>query len=147
MLRRFGGVVLLMFALALLSSCETDKAKIGASIDSSGSLIAVFRPCEDSARVSRVQLISYDHGKRTIWDIESKSGSDLRRFTVGKVPPEFVEHVAFIDDASTDLQFRIESNTVNSQESFRRGALSIGNVVLRGKIVSLDQFERSDTCP
>jgi hypothetical protein len=136
------------FSLLASVGCETDKAKIGATIDKTGNMAVVFRlSCKPSAKVFRVQLISYDQGKRIVWDISSESGSLDRLFTVGSVPSGFSETIPYVEEGMSYLQFRIESDSVKVQESFTRARLAVGKVFVRGDVISLEEFAKRDTCP
>lgn len=147
MLRAIAISTIAVVTMIYLTGCETDKAKVGATIDTTGNMVAIFHPCKSSAQVSRVQLISYDHGKRILWDIKSERGSQDRQFTLGILPVGFSENTPYSYDGSTNLQWRIESSTVNDQESFSPDRLSYGKVVVRGDLISLEEFAKRDTCP
>jgi len=124
------------------------KAKIGATVDENGNMVAVLRvSCAPDDKVYRVQLVSYDYGKRVIWDISSAGGSLGRMFTVGSVPPAFSENVPYAYDGSRRLQFAIDYDDIHDQESFSPGRLRYGRVLLRGDDISMEEFLKRDTCP
>ena len=128
------------------------------SLDSLGSIEIYFNPCGDQ-RVTSVKLLKVvgkffgDENDELLWSISSTEPMDVRHFTVGQTPSNYIEEHPYnwasaTGDVTLGIQVYVLSRgNVPQGFTFRyaqlRPDLVMGN---DGKYMTLEKFESLDTC-
>lgn len=138
---------LTLLAISRLAvSCESDITRTGVELTSDARPMAVLKTCHETAKVFDVQLRSLATGQPIVWEIHSASGSNLRRFTPGETPPEFMEVVPYAPPDTGRLQFRLMIDEANDFASFSLGQLAVGEVYVAGSLMTEEKFRERNVC-
>jgi hypothetical protein len=126
----------------LLMACDDPEPAIGVLTTTSGQLVLIYNPCNETKEVTSVML---ETPNAVLWRITAE-GSLAREFFVGQANEGFSTVVALTAPVPSNGPMRAEINGVGPQY-FRSSDLVTGQVfVVNRGVMSKEEFLSRNTC-